>query len=233
MRKPLTTLVMLSMIVLMVAGCSSIRSDAVKRLIDKEGHKISTAKAKADRFVNETQFRMDHYRRAFQELDKSYQTLRLVEAKHQFVFGSFQNVATKKDDDAYAVAYLISKLYLAEYEGLEKKVIDQLEEEAEGMSQLASRLSDSWKSLQVLHKRIADYSKKSVFASIDPEFISEVVEQAPRGTALAGTVLRHSEQVNAALEEIGGMGIIRSNVLDRGRSIVVDLVDLLERVKEK
>ena len=38
----------------------------------------------------------------------------MQETKHQFVLASFRNISNKKGDAAYAAAYLVGQLYMAE-----------------------------------------------------------------------------------------------------------------------
>jgi hypothetical protein len=215
-----------------LSGCSAIHSKGVRSLIAKEGDKIREARKNFDEKVAQgTADRILVTEKGIQALGKSLEALRANEAVHSFVFSSYQNVSTKTGVDAQAVAYLIGTLYLAEYDGIEKKVLDQFKEDFAAMQQVKSQLSDSWKSLEVLHKRVQDYAGKSVFASIDPELVEAIAQEVPGGSRSIDVVLRHSEQVNAALEEILGMGVVRGGAVERGRSVTADLLDLLERVK--
>ncbi|MGH7232557.1 MAG: hypothetical protein ACREJU_14545 [Nitrospiraceae bacterium] len=215
-----------------LSGCSAIHSKSVRNLIAKEGGKIREARKNFDEKVAQgTADRIIMTDKGIQSLSKSLETLRANEAAHSFIFSSYQNVSTKTGVDAQAVAYLIGTIYMAEHEGLEKKVLNQFKEDFAAMHQAKSQLSDSWKSLEVLHKRVQDYANKSVFASVDPELVDAIAQEVPGGSRSIDVVLRHSEQVNAALEEILGLGVVRSGAFERGRSVTTDLLDLLERVK--
>ena len=227
-----TVMTMIVITGLGLAGCSAIHSKSVRNLIAKEGDKIREARKNFDEKVAQgSEDRVILTEKGLQSLSKSFETLRANEAVHSFIFTSYQNVSSKTGADAQAVAYLIGTIHMAEYEGLEKRVLDQFREDFAAMSQVKSRLSDSWKSLEILHKRVQDYANKSVFASVDPELVEAVAQEVPRGSTSVDVVLRHSEQVNAALEEILGMGVVRSSALVRGRAVSTDLLDLLERVK--
>jgi uncharacterized membrane-anchored protein YjiN (DUF445 family) len=158
--------------------------------------------------------------------------LQAQEAKHQFVLSSYRNIASKKGEAAYAAAYLVGQLYLVEYQGLEKAVWDQFEEDFCGLRDTANVLNDSWKRTATLHAQLKRFADKSALSSMDPELVSAVIEQAPGQSERIREVLNQSRTVNDALEEVTGARIIRLRALERTHSFTADLVDLLDRLKK-
>ena len=71
-----------------------------------------------------------------------------------------------------------------------------------------------------------------VRASIDPEFVSALIDQAPGQSERIIEVLNHSRAVNDALEEVTGSRIIRLRALERAHTFTADLVDLLDKLKK-
>jgi hypothetical protein len=222
----------IGLIVTSAVGCHSIHSDAVRDLMRMEGTKIDAAQTNIDLFQKETEERIKFLEKARNELNEAFKALRTQEAKHQFVLSSYRNVASKKGEAAYAASYLVGQLYLADYQGLEKAVWDQFEEDFCGLRDTANALNDSWKHAAAIHAQLKRYADKSGFASVDPEFVTALVEQAPGQSERIMEILDHSRTVNDALEEVTGSRIIRSRALQRGHTFTSDLVDLLDKLKK-
>jgi hypothetical protein len=232
MIRPIARVVSIGLIVISAVGCQSIRSDAVRDLIRQEGTKIDAAQTNIDLFQKETEERIKLLEKARKELNEAFKSLRMHETKHQFVLSSYRNVATKKGEAAYAASYLVGLIYLADYQGLEKAVWDQFEEDFCGLRDTASALNDSWKHAAAIHAQVKRYAEKSGFASVDPEFVAALIEQAPGQSERIMEILNHSRTVNDALEEVTGSRIIRSRALQRGYTFTADLVDLLDKLKK-
>ncbi len=213
-------------------GCHSIHSDAVRDLLHKEGTKIDAAQTNIDLFQKETETRIKFLEQARSSLHESFRALQAQEAKHQFVLSSYRNVASKKGESAYAAAYLVGQMYLADYQGLEKAVWDQFEEDFCGLRDAASALNDSWKHTAALHAQLRRYAEKSALASVDPEFVSALIEQAPGQSDRILDVVNHSRTVNDALEEVVGARIVRMRALQRAQTFTSDLVELLDNLKK-
>ena len=224
--------VSVGLILMSLVGCHSIHSDAVRDLLQKEGTKIDAAQTNIDLFQKETEMRIKFLEQARSSLHESFKALQTQEAKHQFVLSSYRNIASKKGEAAYAAAYLVGQMYLVEYQGLEKAVWDQFEEDFCGLRDMANSLNDSWKRTAALHAQLKRYVDKSALASVDQEFVSALIEQAPGQSERIMEVLNHSRTINDALEEVTGSRIIRSRTLQRGRTFTADLVDLLDRLKK-
>lgn len=224
--------VSIGLIVISAVGCHSIHSDAVRDLIRMEGTKIDAAQTNIDLFQKETEERIKFLETARDELNDVFKSLRMQEAKHQFVLASYRNVAGKKGEAAYAAAYLVGQMYLADYQGLEKAAWDQFEEDFCGLRDTANALNDSWKHAAAIHAQLKRYADKSGLASVDPEFVAALVEQAPGQSERIMEVLNHSRTVNDALEEVTGSRIVRSRTLQRGHIFTADLVDLLDKLKK-
>ena len=214
------------------AGCSAVHSDAVRELIKREGSKINAAQTNIALFQSETEDRIGNMEKSIKDLNVRFKLRRESEAVHSFVFSSYQNISTKKGVDAYAVAYLMGKIYLAEHAGLEKRVSDQFDEDFSALREAAGLLNDSWKALATLHNQIEVYANKSAIASVDPEFIAAIVDQVPSGSKGIKTVLERSRTVNDALEEAATFRFLKGRRLEQSRSLMVDLMELLERVKK-
>lgn len=215
-----------------LVGCHSIHSDAVRDLIHQEGIKIDATQTNIDLFQTETEARIKFLEQARSSLHESFKALQTQEAKHQFVLSSYRNIASKKGEAAYAAAYLVGQLYLVGYQGLEKAVWDQFEEDFCGLRDTANALNDSWKRTAMLHAQLKRYADKSALASIDPEFVSTLIEQAPGPSERIMEVLNHSRTLNDALEEVTGSRIVRMRALERAQTFTADLVDLLDRLKK-
>lgn len=227
------TVVSVGLILMSLVGCHSIHSDAVRDLLQKEGAKIDAAQTNIDLFQKETEERIKFLEQARGSLHESFKALQAQEAKHQFVLSSYRNIASKKGEAAYAAAYLVGQMYLVEYQGLEKAVWDQFEEDFCGLRDTADALNDSWKRTAALHAQVKRYADKSALASVDPEFVSALIEQAPGQSERIMEVLNHSRTVNDALEEVTGSRIVRTRVLERTHTFTADLVDLLDRLRKE
>jgi hypothetical protein len=227
-----TIVLSIGLILMSAVGCNSIHSEAVRDLIHKEGTKIDAAQTNIDLFQKETEARIKFLEQARSFLHSSFKDLQTQEAKHQFVLSSYRNIASKKGEAAYAAAYLVGQVYLADYQGLEKAVWDQFEEDFCGLRDTANALNDSWKHTAALHAQLKRYADKSALASVDPEFVAALIEQAPGQSDRIMEIVNHSRTVNDALEEVVGARIVRMRALERAHTFTADLVDLLDRLKK-
>jgi hypothetical protein len=231
MNRRAATLV-IGLVLVSVVGCNSIHSDAVRDLLHKEGAKIDAAQINIDLFQKETEERIKFLEQARNELHEAFKSLRTHETKHQFVLSSYRNIASKKGEAAYAAAYLVSQIYLADYQGLGKAVWDQFEDDFCGLRDAANALNDSWKKTATLHAQLRRYADKSALASVDPEFVSALIEQAPGQSDRIMEIVNHSRTVNDALEEVVGARIVRMRALQGAQTFTSDLVNLLDNLKK-
>jgi hypothetical protein len=220
------------MLLLVATGCHSIHSSSVRDLIQLEGTRIDAAQTNIDLFQTETEARIKFLEQARSSLHESFKSLQIQEAKHRFVLASFRNVTNKKGDAANAAAYLISLIYMADVQGMEKAVWDQFEEDFCGLRDTAIALNDSWKHTAMLHAQIQRFAKQSALASVDPEFVASILDQSPRRSEQLMGILNHSRTVNDALEEVVGARILRIGGLARAQNFTADLVELLDRLKK-
>lgn len=218
---------------LSLVGCHSIHSAAVRDLLQKEGTKIDAAQTNIHLFQKETEARIKFLEQARGALRESFRALQAHEAKHQFVLPSYRNVAGRKGEAAYAAAYLVGQVYLADYQRLDKTVWDQFEEDFSGLRDAASALNDSWKRTAALHAQLKRYADRSALASVDSEFVSALLEQMPGQSERIMEVLHHSRTVNHALEEATGSRLVQMRVLERPHTFTADLVDLLDKLKKE
>ena len=219
-------------LVLMATGCHSIHRRSVRDLIQLEGTKIDAAQTNIDLFQKETEARIKFLEQARSSLHESFKSLQIQETKHRFALASFRNLTTKKGDAAYAAAYLTSLIYMADAQGLEKAVWNQFEEDFCGLRDTANALNDSWKRTATLHAQVHRFAKQTAFASVDPEFVTAILDQAPNRSGQIMEILDHSRTVNDALEEVVGARILRIGGLDRAQLFTADLVELLDRLKK-
>ena len=219
-------------LVLLATGCHSIHSSSVRGLIQLEGIKLDAAQTNIDLFQKETEARIKLLEEARASLHESFKSLQILEAKHRFVLDSFRNVTNKKGDSSYSAAYLVSLIYMTDAQGLEKAVWDQFEEDFCGLRDTANALNDSWKKTATLHAQIKRFAKQSALASVDPEFVASILDQAPRQSEQIMGILNHSRTVNDALEEVVGARILPFRGLERAHNFTADLVELLDRVKK-
>ncbi|GKS64909.1 hypothetical protein YTPLAS72_22130 [Nitrospira sp.] len=222
----------IGLVLISVVGCNSIHSDAVRDLLHKEGAKIDAAQTNIDLFQKETEERITFLEKARNELHEAFKSLRTHETKHQFVLSSYRNIASKKGEAAYAAAYLVSQIYLADYQGLEKAVWNQFEDDFCGLRDAANALNDSWKKTAALHAQLRRYADKSALASVDPEFVSALIDQAPGQSDRIMEIVNHSRTINDALEEVVGARIVRMHALQRAQTLTSDLVNLLDNLKK-
>ena len=222
----------IGLVLVSVVGCNSIHSDAVRDLLHKEGTKIDAAQTNVDLFQKETEARIKFLEQARSSLHESFKALQEQEVKHQFVLSSDRNIASNKGEAAYAAAYLVGQIYLADYQGLEKAVWDQFEDDFCGLRDAANALNDSWKRTAALHAQLRRYADRSALASVDPEFVSALIEQAPRQSDRVMEIINHSRTVNDALEEVVGARIVRVQALQRAQTLTSDLVNLLDHLKK-
>ena len=230
-RQGLGVLTIFSLL-LTAAGCHSIHSNSVRDLIQLEGTKIDAAQTNIDVFQKETEARIKFLEQARASLHESFKSLQIQETKHRFVLASFRNVTNKKGEAANAAAYLISLIYMADAQGLEKAVWDQFEEDFCGLRDTANALNDSWKQTAALHAQVQRFAKQSALASVDPEFVASILDQDPGRSEQIMGILNHSRTVNDALEEVVGARLLRIGGLDRAQNFTADLVELLDRLKK-
>lgn len=232
MSIPRTVCFLIFIFLVLSTGCQSIRSDEVRQLIEVEGNKIDEAQRNITGLQKDTAERIEWMRKAVKDLDASFINYQKVEAKHGLYLSKGHTLPTEPGQHANAWAYTVGKIYQREYEGLNKIVRDQFEEDFCALEKVAASLSSSWKSLGTLQSELKNYSNKSGLASIDPQFVSALIEQTPITSDQIANVLDRSRTVNDALEEVVGARIIQARFLQRGHSISTDLVDLLERMKQ-
>lgn len=219
------------------AGCHSIQSSAVRELIKREGAKIDAAQTNIHQYHQDTQKRIEYLKESIigkepnSGLNDSIKKIQASEAKHSLIAASHQNLLSKKGIDAWSVSYLIGKTYLAEYQGLEQAVIKQFDEDFCALLDAVNRVEDSWGHLATIHTQIERYSNKSFLASVDPELVGALVERVPGGSDRLSQVLQNSRTVNDALQEALTYQFLKTRTLERTRSLTVDLLELLERVK--
>ncbi|HJR76612.1 MAG TPA: hypothetical protein VJ805_06550 [Nitrospiraceae bacterium] len=221
------------LLLLATVGCHSIHSRAVRDLIQAEGSKIDAAQTNADAFQKETEERIKQLEEARKLLHESFKSLQKQEFKHRFMMSSYRKTATTHGEAAYAAAYLVSQLYLAEYQGLEKKVWEQFEEDFCALRDTANALNDSWKDAATLHAEVARFANKTALASVDAGLTNAILQQSPRRSEDILRVLDNSRSVNDALEEVVGAGIFRGRALERTHTFTADFVNLLDRLKKE
>ena len=106
-----------------------------------------------------------------------------------------------------------------------------LQAKALGATDAVNGVEDSWGHLATVHTQIERYSKKSSLASLDPEFVGALVDRVPGGSERLAQVLENSRTVNNALQEALTYQFLKTRTVERTRSLTVDLLELLERVK--
>jgi hypothetical protein len=232
MSMPRTIYFLILAFLVIATGCQSIRSDEVRQLIVAEGDKIDAAQRNITGLQKDTAERIQWMRKAVKDLNSSFINYQKVEAKHGLYLSKGHTLPAEPGQHANAWAYTVGKIYQKEYEGLNKTVREQFEEDFCVLEKVAASLSSSWKSLGTLHSEMTNYSNKSGFASIDPEFLSALIQQTPITSDQIDDVLDNSRTVNDALEEVVGARIIRLGFLERGHSVSTDLVNLLEHMKQ-
>jgi hypothetical protein len=214
------------------AGCTSIHSGAVRDLIAIQGRKIDEATAGSKRVQVETDARIAAIRQARANLDQALKQQQASEHVHALVFSSNQNLPAQTDTHAFALAYLVSQVYLADGGGLDEKTSAQFDQDLDALADVAARLNSSWAALKKTQDSLGAYAAKSGLASVDADLVTAVIEQVPGTSEKADTALRAAKKLNDALDQVSGGPALRSGLFGRGRAINTDLIDLLERVKK-
>lgn len=222
----------LALWLLMATGCHSIHSSSVRDLVQLEGTKIDAAQTNIDLFQKETEARIKNLEQARAELHEAFKSLHMQETKHRFALAAFRNLTNRKGEAAYAAAYLTGLIYMEDVRGLEKAVWDQFEQDFCGLRDTANALNDSWKHTATLHAQIHRFAQKSALASVDPEFVTAILDQAPNRSDQIMDMVNHSRTVNDALEEVVGARILGIGGFDRAQRYTADLVELLDRLKQ-
>jgi hypothetical protein len=174
---------------------------------------------------------VDHLKSSIEDLNQSIKLTQAAEAKHSLITSTPQPVLSKTDVEAWAISYLIAKTYLAEYEGLEQAVVKQFDDDFCALLEAANQVEDSWADLGRIHTLIERYADKSALASLDPKLVGAIAERVPGGSDRLAQVLQQSSTLNDALQEAMTYQFLKTRTLERTRSLTVDLMDLLERVK--
>ena len=217
--------------IVLLTGCSSIHSKAVRALISKEGEKLQAATQVSTNFIQETSERVALLKKAGASLDTASAQLTTAEHIHGLIFGASQNIASKTELDAHAVAYLIAATYLAEQSGLDAAVKDQFAKDAVAVTNQAQRIQASWQSLVALHEQVQAYAKQSGISGLDPNLIAALVQQIPGGSEEFAAVLKQSEKVNESIEKAFQLAPLSRSGLREARPYLSELMDLMERVK--
>lgn len=121
------SLVALLGLLLTASGCHSIHSGSVRDLIQLEGTKIDAAQTNIDTFQKETEERIKLLEQARAQLHVSFKSLQTMEAKHRFALGAFRNVTNRKGEAAFAAAYLLSLIHMADAQGLTADLVELLD----------------------------------------------------------------------------------------------------------
>lgn len=224
---------MLFLVLSAAGGCQAIQSSAVQKLIDQEGVKIKEANANIETIDNDTQTRVKKLSSAVTALDDAMVNLRKIEAEHALVFSSHQNVTTKTGADAHTVGYLIGIIFLAEESGLDAQTKQQFAEDQDALTSTAAALKTSWAQIEKSHGQIADYSKKTIFASVDPILIGEVASEIPGASDKLATVLANGKKVNDALKTAASVSPIGGSQISGAQSAVEDVIDVLTKAAAK
>lgn len=224
-------LVLLLPLFLGSSGCSSIHSKAVQSLIEIQTAKIDAANDSAAKLIKTTQLRAQAMTNSLDALNDAMKQQNTSEMIHALVFSANQNVSSKKGVDAHAVAYLIGKLYLDGQAGLQKQINDQFLADIAAMEQQALLIQKSWASLKDLNAQLEAFSKKSAFATVDPDFIKAVAAEIPGASSEIQTVLNNSQKANQALDTLLQVPQLNTPALEQAQGGLNDLIDLLEKVK--
>lgn len=227
-------LIMLAVVVIFsVLGCASIHSDAVRDLSDVETEKIGQARKNAKEFIKATDQAIEKWKKSVEALNDALQSQRRVESVHTLVFSANQNIETKDGVDAHAATYLIGEVYLADRMGLDQAVLYQFEEDFKTLKALTKQINDSWTALDKTQKEIDTFADKSSLASVDPKVMRALIVEFKGDIEVIDKVLKRSKQVNEALKKASGLGILEGLDSGRAQTVIEDVINLLERVKEK
>lgn len=230
----LTKISILLIIVMQVGtGCQSIRSDAVRELIEIEKVKIDESQRNINLLSEDTKKRNKWMEDAVAILNDSFIGNQKAEARNGLLLSQGATLPAKPGIRAQALAFEVGRLYLREYEGLNKVVRNQFLEDFCALLKIVASLDNSWKNLGMLHHEIHSYSNKTGLASVDPSFVTALLGETSVTSNQIANVLDTSRTVNDALEEVVGARILQGRWLERGHSVSADLVNLLERLSPK
>jgi len=219
-----------------LTGCAStqsasIQSDAVRELLSRESAKMKEASAASKAFVDQTRGRVENYRKAVADLNRSMLELHRQETVLALALAASQPVEKKTGIEARAFAYRAGLAYLDTQAGIDKAVADQFEEDFAALTKLSASISASWSSLQTLQSELDQYAKRSVLAGADPALLNAVLQQTSTATAEVDRVIERGKKVNKALETLSGFGVFQGEATDRTRAYLLDLLQLLQSAK--
>jgi hypothetical protein len=200
-------------------------------LIEIQTAKIDAAIDSAAKLIKTTETRAEAMTTAIGLLNEAMKQQNTSEMVHALIFSANQNVSSKTGVDAHAVTYLIGKLYLDEQAGLQKEINDQFLADISAMQQQAALIQQSWAGLKDLNAKLETFSKKSAFATIDPEFVNALAAEIPGASSEIQTALNDSQKANQALDTLLKIPQINTAQLQQVQGGLSDFIDLLEKVK--
>jgi len=215
----------------MMLACASVPK-SVKDLAQFQSQKTNDTATNADQFIQAGAGVAGLVDQTVSQIDRSMQGIQVEEAKFALTFSSPQNLESKTGIDATAAAYMIGKLYLADQEGLAGAVKDQFTASTSTLTILADKIKASWKNIQAVQKTIDEYSQKSSIAAIDPNFLAALGGEIPGGDAKFDDLLTTTKDLKQRLDQASALGLGKSQGVERARSTMGDLVDLLEAVSK-
>lgn len=218
-------------ILLLLCGCASIQSGAVRNLVTIQSEHVKGANDYAATLVTQTNERTDAYRKAVADLNAAFQNVQQNEAKQALIFSSNQNISTKSGVDAEAAAYMVGALYFADYAGLQTDVKAQFEADFKALETLSRKNRESWASLLKLQTELDKYSKQTGLANVDASFVSALLEQTHIDMEDIDRAIKASKQVNSVLSRAAQLKPLQGQGLERDQATVNDLIDLLGRIK--
>jgi len=219
---------------LVCAGCASV-PPSVKDLSGVERQKGEAAAKAATALSTSTKIRIQQLEQSIDALDASMQALQAEEAKYTLVFSATRDIEARKGIDATAVAYMMGKVYLADYQGLEAAVKDQLTQSENALSELSPKIVVSWKQIAALQGQIDAYANKTAFAAVDENFVAALAGQIPGASDKLADLLEKAKEINQRLDDAASLNLdiekLRGGT--RVRATLTDIIDLLQKVSDK
>ena len=218
-------------LVAVVAGCTSIHSESVRKLITMESEKLAEAKKNSNKFTDDTASRLQDYKNGVADLNRSMQRFQQQDTVLALTLASSQPVMSRTGLDARAFAFRAGLVYLDTQAGLDKAVNQQFEDDFKALDTLAQKLQDSWTKLTALQKQIDDYSHQSGLAAVDASLLAAAFESAGVKAEQVDAIIARGKKVNSALEKLSGLGALDGDTQKAASGYIQELLQLLEAAR--
>ena len=152
----------------------------------------------------------------------------------QLVIGSSIGVDSLSGHDAEALGYFGGLTHWAEYGGLDSVIRQQFEDDFNTLEQLSKDMHLSWVAMDSLSSMLETMSQENGFLrSVDPGFLSVLVNQNPALGQEVDAVLQKSAAVNTVLRRASQLDFVDAEAAIRGSTVLGSWIELLGQIRAK